>query len=87
MANLTETELKEIETYDIFSHSIEGLIELIEPTFREHGKISYINGTLKLSTGGWSGCEEIITALSNNIPFWSLYWFSSERGGHYIFFS
>jgi len=39
---------------------------------------------LKLITGGWSGNEEIITALAQTM-FWSLFWEKSERGGLYVF--
>jgi hypothetical protein len=45
-------------------------------------------GTLKLSTGGWSGCESVIGALrsSKKYPsYWMLFWYSSRRGGHYEF--
>jgi hypothetical protein len=39
-----------------------------------------------LSTGGWSGNEELIDALkTSNCFFWSLRWLSSRRGGHYVF--
>lgn len=40
--------------------------------------------TLILHTGGWSGNEEIIGALQNNIYVW-YYWKMKKAGGHYWF--
>lgn len=38
-----------------------------------------------ISTGGWSGNEDIIRAMQEADWLWSLNWVQSRRGGHYIF--
>lgn len=40
-----------------------------------------------MSTGGWSGNEEIVDALDDGMSgtFWRNYWHSTRRGGHYEF--
>ena len=48
--------------------------------FKRKGRIFW------LSTGGWSGNEDIVYAMENNKNmFWSVCWQSSKRGGHYKF--
>ena len=38
----------------------------------------------EIATGGWSGCEEIIAAMRENM-IWVMTWRSSHRGGLNIF--
>ena len=42
--------------------------------------------TYHISTGGWSGNEEIIRAMRENTNLlWGQVWESVRRGGHYVF--
>jgi len=41
--------------------------------------------TYAISTGGWSGNEDLINAMGDNLLFWALCWVESKRGGHYTF--
>lgn len=38
----------------------------------------------ELSTWGWSGNEDLIGVMRETY-FWLLYWYKSQRGGHYTF--
>jgi len=40
---------------------------------------------LHLSTGGWSGNEDIISAMMRNTLVWYMCWKSSRKGGHHVF--
>lgn len=39
----------------------------------------------RIATGGWSGNEDIIRAMEENLVCWISTWQSSHRGGLYIF--
>lgn len=43
------------------------------------------DGVMEISTGGWSGNEEMIDALQRNWMWWQMHWVQSRRGGHFIF--
>lgn len=44
------------------------------------------DGTIyRISTGGWSGNEDIIDAMQDNMILWAMCWREHRVGGHYVF--
>lgn len=64
-----------------------GLLHHIDIIWSSYGFVE-IKGKnilkIKMVTGGWSGNEDIIHALQQNL-FWGLYWEKSVRGGLFEF--
>lgn len=85
----TEEELAAIRDWDLVNNDPLELVEYIRQRWQwaDSGFFD-IKGKniirLRLSTGGWSGNESIISALQPNL-FWYMYWQTSRRGGHYWF--
>jgi hypothetical protein len=80
----TEEQLKQIMQWDY--KDFHGLMAVVEGiwAFPERGWIK--DGDIyTLITSGWSGNEEIIAVLRENMMFWVLYWESSTRGGKHVF--
>jgi len=82
----TKGQLTTIKEFDLAKKPVRELLDYIEPIW-EYGDWGFIRTPhkLELHTGGWSGNEDIIEALHRNFLFWSMYWWNSRRGGHYIF--
>jgi len=75
-----------VASYDVLSEGPCKLIQALkdEWQYRDYIRWCPATRTLKISTGGWSGHEDIIEALAQNM-FWHIYWVASIRGGHYTF--
>jgi hypothetical protein len=83
----TPETLYKIISFDPFTGNLNEFIEYIMDNWVNgyHAEFDEERRILKLSTGGWSGCESVINALKDNESFWVLFWYSTTRGGHYEF--
>jgi hypothetical protein len=90
----TDKELKEIQNWDV--KDAHNLIERLRDMWQykhyliENWGLDHIYNErpvlmLELHTCGWSGNEDIIEALHKNKLFWLMWWWKTERGGHYYF--
>lgn len=75
-----------LEAIANYSHKDDrrALLDLIQSAWRYEDRFRIERGKLYLSTGGWSGNEEVVAALRRS-DFWLLAWEQSRRGGHYVF--
>lgn len=83
----TDEEIEKIRKWDY--HDFNGLMEFVRDRWsypqywyelKKNNKTRY-----EISTGGWSGNEDLIQALEENMIFWSMCWEFSKRGGRYGF--
>lgn len=88
----TEETLKRIRTWP--HADFNGLMDFViglwqSPDYVEDTKTTNDFGKevreVNISTGGWSGHEEIVGALKQNTMFWLFCWQMSRRGGHHRF--
>lgn len=82
----SEEFLEFVRTYDVLKDGPCHLIAALKSEWQWKDYIRWYprTRTLKISTGGWSEHEEIISALQKS-NFWWIYWKASVRGGHYTF--
>jgi len=85
----TDEELAQLREWDL--HDPRGWLEFAKSIGNYWPDDSYWGedppGTLHVSTGGWSGNEEIIDAMQEAQwgLLWHQVWESHRRGGHYTF--
>ena len=84
----TDEELDKVTNYD-FKEGYEGLVEFVRSIWWLPDWGFVLKGKhvkrLELHTGGWSGNEDIMSALKGNWMFWSCTWQKTLRGGHFYF--
>ena len=64
-----------------------GVWELGQVTPEERSVFRVADGAWihRCATGGWSGNESVLEAMSAHLPFWSLVFIARGRGGEYWF--
>jgi hypothetical protein len=78
--------LRAIGRYSIRSRTdLRGLLASVRRDWMYQDRFILTRRRLYLSTGGWSGNEDLIDALQHNHMFWATCWLRSERGGHHVF--
>jgi len=84
-----EASLKAIKEWDVLKQGLDGLLELVAENTNWADRQIRITGKkvirFEYHTGGWSGNEEVIGALRENLCFFAFFWRKSTRGGHYYF--
>ncbi len=79
-----EHELEKIRQWDAMDYY--GLMEYVRERWYFDTYFRQVGDTFYLSTAGWSGNEDIVAAIQGNVHYWWMFhWYSSRRGGHYIF--
>ena len=81
----TEEAVDRIAAYDLTIQPFEDFLELLRRNWSGYGSWKRTKTRLRLATGGWSGCEDVIGALQRNFVFQALCWQSSHRGGLHIY--
>ena len=78
-----DDELEKIRTWPM--EDFDGWMKFIQSIWAYEDYIDEEDGVWYVSTGGWSGNEEIIQAMRTNESYlWIFHWVSSRRGGHYV---
>lgn len=83
----TDETIKTIEKWKI--HNKQDMVDLLEYVeeawYYPDYFTRYPGEQYAVSTGGWSGNEDLIAAMNTNYIFWMFCWVESRRGGHYKF--
>ena len=91
-------DIEALKKYNVLKQGVDDFIKLLASAWNsdmgrmdthiieDTGMIVNRSIQIELATGGWSGNEEVISALHDNEWFlWSMFWQKSERGGLHVF--
>ena len=85
-----DEDLQKIRDWKIGGHADAlKLLEFVDSIYPEMGSFADESTSSAfvyvLTTGGWSGCEDIVSAMAGNLVFWGTCWHMSKRGGLHEF--
>jgi len=78
----SQVELKALREWDTIK-DMHGFLDFFQEIWE--GSCSRAGRKLLVNTQGWSGNEDIINAMQDNLMFWSRCWQITQAGGHYVF--
>ena len=82
----TEYTLEKIKNWEIRGdHDFLEIMEFIKSVWHYPPYVTKEGNVYILVTLGWSGNEDIIGAMEQNLRLHAFYWYSSQRGGKYIY--
>ena len=61
------------------------ILELVKDLWCYPTYVTVEEDTYTFCTGGWSGNESLISAMQQNLLFWSFCWEMSKKGGVHVF--
>lgn len=80
----SDKDLRAIRNWD-YEKGWGGFLDLVDSAWNHtYGTIRKSRRYIRFITGGWSGNEDIIGAMSRNFIFQS-HWYKSERGGYHVY--
>ena len=84
LRDIDDEVLEQLKTLDAVKE-LNTILALLKDNWAWKDYIKITKSKMTISTGGWSSHEAMINSLMENRMFWMLYWYSSTRGGHYVF--
>lgn len=80
----TEAAYQRIKNWPVTLEPV-ALLDFIGSLWKYPDRWTVDDGIYTVSTGGWSGNEDLLAALRENPVYWMTTWVKSVRGGHYVF--
>lgn len=77
--------LRRIQRFSLVAYPLPAFLALVRANWWMDCGWEHRGKTLWMSTGGWSGNEDVIDAMDRNLLFWPLSFDTHWTGGHFKF--